>query len=64
MRIELSRTEAEALRELLQHRVLELDKEINRTDSLGFKHGLQQLDRTIERVIGELTTALESPEVR
>jgi len=58
MHIELSREEAETLRELLQQRILELDKEINRTDSLGFKKRLQQLDRTIEHVLREVETAL------
>jgi hypothetical protein len=59
MHIELSRDEAAALRDLLQHRVTELDKEINRTDSLEFKSRLQGLDRTIERVLGRVATALE-----
>ena len=48
------------LRDLLRQRIVELDKEINRTDSFEFKHELQQLDRTLERLVGTLTTALES----
>jgi hypothetical protein len=62
MQIQLSRAEAEALRDLLRQRVVELDTEINRTDSLTFKHDLQQLDRAIERVLGEVTTALAREE--
>ena len=58
MHIELSRDDAEALRDLLRQRVVELDKEINRTDSLSFKEELRQLDRTIERVLGEVSVAL------
>jgi len=58
MQIQLSRDEAEALRDLLRQRVVELDTEINRTDSLTFKHELQQLDRSIERVLGEVSAAL------
>jgi hypothetical protein len=58
MHIELSQDEAEILRDLLQQKVVELDKEINRTDSLAFKDELRKLDRTIERVLGALTTAL------
>jgi hypothetical protein len=58
MHIELSTDEGEALRDLLRQRILELDKEINRTDSFEFKKGLQQLDRTLERVLGEVSTAL------
>jgi hypothetical protein len=63
MRIELSRDEAEALRTLLQERILELDKEINRTDAFRYKARLQKLDRTIERVLGELNIALDRDQV-
>ena len=35
MRIDLTNEDAVALRDLLQQRVVELDKEINRTDSLA-----------------------------
>jgi hypothetical protein len=58
MQIELSRDDAVTLRDLLRDKVVELDKEINRTDSLAFKQELRQLDRTIERVLGEVSTAL------
>jgi hypothetical protein len=58
MHIELSRDEAEMLRELLRQRVVELDKEINRTDSIVFKEELRQLDRQMERLLGEVSAAL------
>lgn len=58
MQIELSHEEVETLHELLQHKLEELDKEINRTDSLAFKHELQRVDRTVARIVGELTAAL------
>jgi hypothetical protein len=54
MQIDLRREDAEMVRDLLRQRIVELDKEINRTDSLAFKHEL-------ERVVGELSTALEGP---
>ena len=60
MHIDLGREDAEMLRDLLRQRIVELDKEINRTDSLAFKHELQQLDRAIERIVGGLSAALES----
>lgn len=63
MTIELSRDEVEALRTLLQERIVELDKEINRTDAFRYKARLQKLDRTIERVLGELNIALEHDQV-
>ena len=59
MTIELSRDDAETLRELLQERMLRLDNEINRTDAFAFKARLRQLDRTIEHVLGELSSALD-----
>jgi hypothetical protein len=58
MQIELSQDEAELLRDILQNQTKELDKEINRTDSLGFKRALQRDDRTIERILGRIAVAL------
>jgi len=58
MHIELSRDDAETPRDLLRHQIVELDKEINRTDSIAFKEELRQLDRRIERVLGEISAAL------
>jgi hypothetical protein len=59
MQIELNRDEAQLLRDVLQNYVRELDREINRTDSLEFKRGLQQTDRAIERILGQIVAALE-----
>jgi len=59
MQIELNREEAELLRDTLQQQILELDKEINRTESLNFKRGLQANDRAMERILGRLQVALE-----
>ena len=63
MRIELSHEEADTLRMLLQERLHELDKEINRTDAFKYKARLRKLDRTIERVLGELNVALDHESV-
>jgi hypothetical protein len=59
MQVQLSYEDVDLLRELLRQRIMELDKEINRTDSLGFKQHLQELDRRMERVLGELSAAVE-----
>jgi hypothetical protein len=59
MQIELSHEEAETLRRLLQQKVEEMDKEINRTDALKFKEELNRMERTVERILGQLTAALE-----
>jgi len=63
MHIELNRAEAETLRVFLQEKVLELDKEINRTDSFAFKEKLRNIDRAIEHVLSELTSAIETADV-
>jgi hypothetical protein len=59
MQIELSQEEATLLRDTLQNHIRELDKEINRTDSLAFKRELQQTDRTMERILGRIASALD-----
>ena len=59
MQIELSRDEGEMLRDLLKQHVLDLDKEISRTESLDFKRDLQQTDRALERILGRIVAALE-----
>jgi len=59
MQLELSREEAELLRDTLQQQVKELDKEINRTESFSFKRQLQDNDRVMERILGRLASALE-----
>jgi hypothetical protein len=59
MQIEFSRDEAELLRNTLQRQVQELDKEINRTDSLAFKRELQKTDRAVEQILGRVVAALE-----
>jgi len=59
MKIELSRDEVEMLRDLLKQQVLELDKEISRTESLDFKRDLQRTDRAMERLLGKIVVALE-----
>ena len=38
-----------------------LDKEINRTDRFDFKKELQQIDRRLERMLGAVSAALETP---
>ena len=59
MQIDFNRDEAVLLRDMLQHRIEELDKEINRTDSLAFKLELRQTDRAMERILDRIAAALE-----
>jgi len=60
MHIELNRAEAETLHVLLQEKIIELDREINRTDSFAFKEKLRKIDRAIEHVLAEVTHALDT----
>jgi len=64
MHIELNRDEAETLRVLLQEKIIELDREINRTDSFAFKEKLRKIDRAIEHVFAEVTHALETADAK
>ncbi len=59
--IALSERDAEVLQELLQQKVLELGREINRTDSLAFKEELHGRDRALERIVTAVTAALGEP---
>lgn len=59
MQLQLANEDAEVLRDLLRQKITELDKEINRTDSLRYKEQLRQLDRRIERICSDISTALE-----
>jgi len=61
MHIDIRRDDAEMLRDVVRQRIVELDIEINRTDSHAFKHELQLLDRALERIVGDLSAALELP---
>lgn len=62
MEVNIRREDAEIVRDLLRQKVEELDKEINRTESLAFKRELQEIDRAIGRVVTVLSGALASPE--
>ena len=61
MLFELSQKDAELIRDVLRQRVVHLDREIGRTDSLKFKHELQELERDVERVLGIISRVLEGP---
>jgi hypothetical protein len=58
MTLELTTEEAETLCELVRQRVSELDREINRTDSLEFKRELQQMNRMMGRIFERLSATL------
>ena len=55
MHIDLNADEVDALREVLQEKVIELDREINRADSIRYKEELRRTERTLERILGRCT---------
>jgi hypothetical protein len=59
MDIHMTREDAGVLRDLLQQRIVDLDKEISRTDRREFKKSLSELNRTIERLLRQVSAALE-----
>jgi hypothetical protein len=59
MDLHLNQDECQMLREVLQQRVAELDREIAATENSRFKRELRDTERSIERVLGKVTTAME-----
>jgi hypothetical protein len=61
MQIDLSKEEATTLREILQERVTELDREISNTDNRKYKGALRETERQVERILGAVTVAIDAP---
>ena len=59
MNVELSSEEAALVREFIEGRLIDLGKEINRTESIEFRKGLRRTARALERLVGQLTPAAE-----
>ena len=59
MHIDLDQDQTSLLREVLQEKVTELDKQINAADSLRFKDELRETGRTLERILGSLRSTGE-----
>jgi len=55
MTLELSVEDAALVREFVEGRLIELKKEINRTDSMAFREELRKVDRALERLVSQLT---------
>jgi hypothetical protein len=52
--IELSTDDAALVRTILDDKLQELRKEINRTDSLAFKDTLRKSEHALERLVAQL----------
>jgi hypothetical protein len=55
--IELSADDAALVRVVLDDKLQELRKEINRTDSLAFKDMLRKSEHALERLVAQLPSA-------
>jgi hypothetical protein len=55
MHIEMSVEEADALRQVLEHQVEQMDVEIDRTDTRDFKKMLQHRRDVLKQILGKLS---------
>jgi hypothetical protein len=57
--LQLSREDAAVLREILQARLIDLAREINRTDHLDSKKSLQHTEQILDGVVRQLDPSRE-----
>lgn len=55
MTFELSTEDAALVHEFLHGRLIELRKEINRTENIAFRERLRKTQRALERLVEQLT---------
>jgi len=60
--LELSSEEADALKDVLEEKLVNLAREINRTDHLDLKRALKAKERALDRIMAALTVT-PSPSV-
>jgi hypothetical protein len=54
MTFDLSAEDAALVREFVQGRLVELKKEINRTENMAFREDLRRIQRALERLVDQL----------
>jgi uncharacterized protein HemX len=54
MTFDLSAEDAAFVREFVQGRLVELKKEINRTENMAFREDLRRIQRALERLVDQL----------
>ena len=59
MHIELDRQDAAALRDILQEKVTQLDRQIGAAENPRFKGELRKEEHQVERILGAVTVAIE-----
>jgi hypothetical protein len=58
MTIELSSEDAALVHEFVQGRLIELKKEINRTENIAFREELRKIQRALERLLDQLAQCI------
>jgi hypothetical protein len=61
MTFELSAEDAALVREFVEGRLVELKKEINRTENSAFREELRKIQRALERLLSQLTQSIPEP---
>ena len=64
MRIELTFEEAEALKEVLDEKLVNLAREINRTDHLDLKRALKARERALDHIAASLKGPGREPDLQ
>lgn len=54
MPLELSKREADLLRDLLKNRIDGLSLEIHRTDNHSYRHGLEEMQASLQAILDRL----------
>jgi hypothetical protein len=57
MTFELSAEDAALVRDFVEGRLVELKKEINRTENIAFRDELRKVQRALERLLDQLAQA-------
>jgi hypothetical protein len=53
--LELSTDDAVLVRDFVESRLVELRKEINRTENIEFREELRKVERALDRLVAQLT---------
>ena len=61
MTFELSAEDAPLVREFIEGRLVELKKEINRTENIAFREELRKIQRALEHLTAQLTPGSARP---
>lgn len=64
MTFELSAEDAALVHEFVEGRLIELKKEINRTENMAFREELRKIQRALEHLVDQLSTHRSNRKLR